>query len=184
MTTTDYTPPLSPYAADSPGPMAARIGHFILRYGLVVLLISVGALKFTVYEAEGIKPLVTNSPLMAWGYSAMGVYGFARLIGTFEIIAGLLIAVRPVSAWACVAGSAMTILMGLVTLSFVVTTPATWQKDYGFPFPSPMPGQFLLKDVLLLGVAVWSLGEAWTAAAARRTVVAVRGTTNTETYRA
>jgi hypothetical protein len=30
----------------------------------------------------------------------------------------------------------------------------------GFPALSVVPGQFLLKDVVLLGAAVWSLGEA------------------------
>jgi len=42
-----------------------------------------------------------------------------------------------------------------------------WQPGYGFPYPSPAPGQFLLKDLLLLGAAIWTAGEAL--AAARRT---------------
>lgn len=34
---------------------------------------------------------------------------------------------------------------------------------YGFPFPSPMPGQFLAKDIVLLGAAIWTAGEALSA---------------------
>ncbi len=55
------------------------IGEQFIRYGLVVILLWVGALKFTAYEAEGIQGLVANSPLMSWGYSVMSVRGFAML---------------------------------------------------------------------------------------------------------
>jgi uncharacterized membrane protein YkgB len=50
--------------------------------------------------------------------------------------------------------------MFLTTLSFLVTTPG-WEPSLGgFPALSAMPGQFLLKDVVLLGAALWSAGEA------------------------
>ena len=39
------------------------LGEFLLRYGLVLVLGWIGAMKFTAYEAEGIKPLVETSPL-------------------------------------------------------------------------------------------------------------------------
>ncbi|MDQ2747707.1 MAG: DUF417 family protein, partial [Acidobacteriota bacterium] len=51
------------------------------------------------------------------------------------------------------------IVMFLTTLSFLLTTPGVWQPGYGFPFASPSPGQFLAKDLLLLGAAVWTAGE-------------------------
>ena len=34
-----------------------------------------------------------------------------------------------------------------------------------------LPGQFLLKDVVLLGAAIWSFGEAWTSSVRCRTVL-------------
>ncbi len=43
-----------------------NIGANVIRYGLVIVLLWVGALKFTAYEAEGIQGLVANSPLMSW----------------------------------------------------------------------------------------------------------------------
>jgi reactive chlorine resistance protein C len=33
-----------------------RIGTHALRYGLVLVLLWIGGMKFTAYEAEGIKP--------------------------------------------------------------------------------------------------------------------------------
>jgi len=140
------------------------VGEKIIRYGLVAILLWVGALKFTAYEAEGIQGLVANSPLLSWGYSVLSVRGFAALIGVTEIVLGLLIATRPVAPKLSAIGSFGVIIMALITLTFVFTTPGVWQPGYGFPFPSPMPGQFLAKDILLLGAAVWTAGEALRAA--------------------
>ncbi len=140
------------------------VGGFVLRYGLVAVLLWVGALKFTAYEAEGIKPLVSNSPLMSWGYHLMSERGFAGLVGVIEITLGVLIATRRLSPMASAVGSLGAIFMFLITLTFVLSTPGVWQPDYGFPFLSPMPGQFLAKDILLLGAAIWSAGEALHAA--------------------
>lgn len=141
-----------------------RLGLGILRYGLVVVLLWVGCLKFTQYEAEGIKPLVMNSPFVSWGYSVTTITGFAKLIGIIEIILGILIAMRRVSTKASAIGSIGAIIMLILTLNFLISTPGVWQPDYGFPFLSPMPGQFLAKDILLLGAAVFTAGEALSAA--------------------
>ena len=45
-----------------------KLGEFFIRYGLVLVLGWIGAMKFTSYEAEGIKALVETSPLMSWMY--------------------------------------------------------------------------------------------------------------------
>ncbi len=137
-----------------------NVGANIIRYGLVVILVSVGALKFTAYEAEGIQGLVANSPLMSWAYSVFSVRSFAAILGVIEITFGILIATRPFAPKVSAIGSIGSIIMFLTTLSFLLTTPGVWQPGYGFPFPSPMPGQFLAKDLLLLGAAVWTAGEA------------------------
>ncbi|HXG82616.1 MAG TPA: DUF417 family protein [Pyrinomonadaceae bacterium] len=141
-----------------------KTGANIIRYGLVIILLWVGALKFTAYEAEGIQGLIANSPFMSWMYSVMSVRTASMLIGIVEIIAGLMIATRPFAPKISAIGSIMAIGIFLVTLHFLLTTPGVWQPGYGFPFPSPMPGQFIAKDLALLGIAVWSAGEALRAA--------------------
>ena len=56
----------------------------------------------------------------------------------------------------------------LTTLSFLATTPGVWEPSAGgFPALSGKPGQFLIKDLALLGIALWSLGEAWQASERR-----------------
>ena len=136
-----------------------NVGSKVLRYGLVIILLWVGGLKFTAYEAEGIKGLVANSPLMSWMLGVMSLQTVSSLIGTVEIILGLMIATRAFAPKVSAIGSIGAIFMFLITLSFVLTTPGVWQVGYGFPFPSPMPGQFLAKDILLLGAAIWTAGE-------------------------
>ncbi len=140
-----------------------NIGANVLRYGLVIILLWVGSLKFTAYEAEGIQGFIANSPLMSWMLGIMSVQAISMLIGSVEIILAIMIAMRSFVPKISAFGSIGAIIMFLLTLTFVFTTPGVWQAGYGFPFPSPMPGQFLAKDIILLGAAIWTAGEAWRA---------------------
>jgi uncharacterized membrane protein YkgB len=136
------------------------LGEHVIRYGLVVVLFWIGAMKFTDYEAQGIQPLVANSPLMSWVYGVFSVQGFSNVLGATEIVIGALIALRPLSAKLAAVGSALAASTFLTTLSFIVSTPG-WEPSLGgFPALSAGVGQFLLKDVVLLCAALWSLGEA------------------------
>jgi uncharacterized membrane protein YkgB len=136
------------------------IGLHVSRYGLVVVLLWIGGMKFTAYEAGGIEPLVRNSPLMNWVYKLASVRGFSAFLGFVEIAIGVLIALRPVWPLGSAVGSGLAAGMFLTTLSFLVTTPG-WEPSLGgFPALSAMPGQFLLKDLVLLGVALLTAGEA------------------------
>ena len=143
------------------------IGIHITRYGLVIVLFWIGGMKFTAYEAEGIRPLVANSPLMSWVYRVMSVGGFSSLLGAIEIAIGVLIALRPVWPLGSAVGSGLAVGMFLTTLSFLFTTPG-WEPSLGgFPALSASPGQFLLKDVVLLGASLFTAGESLVAAAGR-----------------
>ena len=123
----------------------------LLRYGLALILLWIGFMKFTAYEAAGIRPLAENSPLMSWLLAALGVQEFSNLLGVIEIVAGVLLALRPVSAIATVIGNGIAVATLLTTLTFLFTTPG-WEASLGgFPALSALPGQFLLKDVVLLG---------------------------------
>ena len=140
-----------------------RAGAGIIRYGLVLILVWIGMFKFTAYESEGIKPLVENSPLLSWAYSLFSIRGFARLLGVIEIILGILIASWRASPKVSAIGSIGAIIMFLITLSFILSTPGIWQPEYGFPFLSSM-GQSRIKDLVLLGAATYTAGESLTAA--------------------
>src|SRR3954453_5453347 len=138
------------------------VGRELARYGLVVVVGWIGLMKFTAYEAEGIRPFVAHSPLMSWVYGLMSVQGFSAMLGVIEVTIALLIAARPFSPRASAVGSALAVGMFLTTLSFLVTTPGVWASSAGgFPALSAFPGQALIKDLALLGISLWTLGEAW-----------------------
>ena len=146
------------------GSRAEAVGRELARYGLVVVVGWIGLMKFTAYEAEGIRLYVTNSPLMSWVYGFMSVRGFSAVLGVVEVAIALLIAARPFWPRASALGSALAVGMFLTTLSFLVTTPGVWEPSAGgFPALSGKPGQFLIKDLALLGISLWSFGEAWKA---------------------
>jgi reactive chlorine resistance protein C len=141
------------------GRMLEIIGMLLMRYGLVLILFWIGLMKFTSYEANAIKPLVEHSPFMGWMYHVMSVQAVSNVIGVIEVATAVLIALYSWSAIAAVVGSAMAVITFLLTLSFLFSTPG-WEPTLGgFPALSVAPGQFLLKDLLLLGAAFWSLGD-------------------------
>ncbi|MFN2452622.1 MAG: YkgB family protein [Pyrinomonadaceae bacterium] len=146
-------------ASPQAGVKLERIGGNIIRYGLVLILLWIGGMKFTTYEAEGIRGLVSTSPLLSWTYQVMSVQMVSNLLGLTEIGLAALIATRAFWPKISAIGSIGAILMSLITLSFFFSAPRVWQQGYGFPVLGGT-GQFLIKDLLLLGAATWTAGEA------------------------
>ena len=138
------------------------LGRYTARYSLVIVLLWIGGMKFTAYEAEGISGFVSNSPLMSWAYSVFSVRSFSALLGVMEIAIALMIASRPFSARAAFVGGGLAVGMFLTTLSFLVTTPGVWESSAGgFPALSVVPGQFLVKDFVLFGASLRLFGDDW-----------------------
>jgi len=141
------------------GEKLSDLGIIVIRYGLVLVIFWIGAMKFTAYEANGIQPLVANSPLMGWLYGFLSVQEFSNLLGVVEIAIAVMIGLRWLSPKVSAIGSVLATLMFLTTMSFIFSTPG-WEASLGgFPALAVVPGQFLLKDIVLFGASVWSLGE-------------------------
>jgi uncharacterized membrane protein YkgB len=139
-------------------PVLMRVGQIVARYGLVVVLAWIGFGKYVKMES---RVLIEHSPLMSWIYDYLSVAAVARGLGTMEIVAAVLIALRPVWPRGSAAGSALAVVLFIGTLSFLFTTPGVVATHAaGLPVLSAQPGQFLLKDLVLIGVAIWTLGEA------------------------
>lgn len=128
-------------------------GTGVLRYGVAALLLLWGAFKFAEFEAEAIRPLVENSPLVSWMYAVFGVRGTSAMFGVVEVGAAIAMALRRwwprVSAY----GSLVASGVFLTTLTFLFTTPGAFAPD------SPWGG-FLMKDLVLLGAAWATAAEA------------------------
>jgi uncharacterized membrane protein YkgB len=136
------------------------VGVGALRYGIVFLLVVIGAAKFFPFEAEAIRPLVENSPFLSWMIHAFGVQGASNVIGTLEIAIGLAIASRPFAPTLSAIGSAAGVVTFLTTLSFLFSTPGALSLKH----PA---GGFLMKDIVLLGACIATAAEALRAARAR-----------------
>src|SRR6185369_11662014 len=138
-----------------------RLGAFFIRYGLVLVLGWIGAMKFTAYEAEGIKTLVETSPFMSWMYKVFSLQATSNVIGIAELTAAALIAIRPLAPKLSAIGSVLAVFTFLTTLTFLFSLPG-WEKSLGgFPALSGSGG-FLLKDTVLLGAALFTLGDSLT----------------------
>lgn len=136
------------------------IGIIALYVSLAVIFLWVGGMKFTSYEALAISPFVMNNPLIAWMHPAFGVQGTSYVFGVYEIAAGLLILGRFLSPTLSVIGGAMAVLTFMITLSCMLTTPGVAaQEAGGFPALSAGIGQFLAKDVGLLAISLFILGD-------------------------
>jgi uncharacterized membrane protein YkgB len=140
------------------------VAGLFARWGLAIVLGWYGGLKFMNYEAQGIQPLVSESPFMSWVYEIFSVYTFSALLGVFEITAAVLIVLKPWWPKVSILGSLLAILLFVSTISFLFTTPGVMvESEGGFPALS-LDGGFLMKDIALLGISVWTLADAYRAA--------------------
>jgi uncharacterized membrane protein YkgB len=74
------------------------------------------------------------------------------------------IALYPVLPTVSAVGSFLAVVMSLVTLSFLITTPQTWvpalgDTEHGFPYLSAA-GRLVIKDVIMLGAGTATMAQA------------------------
>jgi reactive chlorine resistance protein C len=167
---------------------AERLGFTLLRVGLIVVLVWIGALKAAPYEADGIVPFVANSPVMSFVYEkpapeyrehmnkegelvganrawheVNGTYTFSAVLGSVIVLFGLLIAAHWWLPGVAAAGSFLVVGMSVVTLSFLITTPENWvpalgDAHHGFPYLSGR-GRLVIKDAIMLGAACLTMAD-------------------------
>ncbi len=154
--------PTTHNAASTPlGQTLTRVGDHAIVGSTALVLLWIGAMKFTAYEAGAIEGLVASSPLTAWLYDVLSLQGASNLVGTIEIITAFTLLAGIKYRAAAIAGALAAVATFTVTLSYLFTAPG-WEASLGgFPALSVVPGQFLLKDVVLLSVAVLLLGKAF-----------------------
>lgn len=159
MQNTNTTRPdgMAPQVLRDMAPKLIRAGRIIAFAGVVLPLLLIGGMKFTAVEIEALKPLISLTPWLAWMYPIFGEAGASYILGVVEIATALLLIACPWSALAGVAGGALAALTFLVTCSIMLVFPI-WEPTLGFPALGPA-GQFLIKDIALLGLALVVLGE-------------------------
>lgn len=144
------------------GVKTMAIGTYGAYFALALIYFWFGGMKFTHYEAQGLVPLVSNSPLLGWVYDIFSVDVFSRLLGVLEISIGALIAGRLLSPKLSLVGGALSAGLFFTTLTFMLSTPGVVEPGLGFPAITVAPGQFLLKDIGLLAASVFVAGHSLT----------------------
>ena len=134
-----------------------KIGYYISLFGVATILLWIGAFKFTHTEAEGIKPLVEHSFLLAWLYKILSLQGVSNLIGVgvIEITIALALIVgiySPIVRKLAFVGCTITFL---ITLSFLFTSA----KAYYYIEGVPVTDFFILKDIPMLGFGMISMNK-------------------------
>jgi uncharacterized membrane protein YkgB len=150
------------------GTDVTKLGTYGMFAALAIIYFWFGGMKFTAYEAQGLVPLVENSPLVSWMYNIFSVRGFSTFLGFVELTIGLLIAGRVFSPILSAVGGLLSAGLFVTTLSFMISTPGTFEPSLGFPAISVAPGQFLLKDIGLLAGSVFVLGTSLSAIGSKR----------------
>ena len=159
----------------------------LTRIAIFIVMIWIGGLKAFQYEADGIVPFVANSPFMSFFYNKNapeykeyknpegktvqknvdwhkenGTYAFAYGLGTVIVIIGLLTLLGIWKAKIGLIGSLMTLVMSVVTLSFLITTPEVYVPNLGGDFPTPQygfpylsgAGRLVIKDIVMMAAAL------------------------------
>ena len=107
--------------------------------------------------AEGIVPLVSNSPLISWHFKVFGPYIGSDLIGLTEIVAAACMIGGYLKPKAGIVGGLVASVMFFITSTMVITTPGAIISVPGIRGMRYMSflGLFLFKDVISLGVSFY-----------------------------
>jgi reactive chlorine resistance protein C len=102
-----------------------KLAFWIISLGMIVMLLWAGSFKLTAPGAEGIAPLVSNSPLISWQAKLLGTYGSSDLIGITEYMAAILMITGFFKPLAGIIGGAIAVVMFFITSTMLITTPGT-----------------------------------------------------------
>jgi uncharacterized membrane protein YkgB len=134
-----------------------NIAFLVTSIGMIVMLLWAGSFKMTRPGAEGIIPLVSNSPLIWWHFKLFGPYIGSDLIGLTEWLAAVLIIVGYFRPKAGIVGGLILTVMFFTTSTMLLTTPdaiISVPGIHGMRYMNNL-GLFLFKDVISLGVSFY-----------------------------
>jgi uncharacterized membrane protein YkgB len=134
-----------------------NLAFLVTSIGMIVMLLWAGSFKMTRPGAEGIIPLVSNSPLVWWHFKVFGPYIGADLIGLTEWTYAVLIIVGYFRPKAGIAGGLIGVVIFFTTSTMIMTTPGaiiSVPGIHGMRYMSNL-GLFLFKDVIALGASLY-----------------------------
>ena len=131
-----------------------NIPFLVCSIGMIVMLLWAGKFKMTAPGAEGIIPLVSNSPLTSWQFNVLGPYILGDMIGATEWTAAILLIIGYFKPKAGILGGMILVAMFFTTSTMLITTPNDTVVANGIHYMNDL-GLFLFKDIISFGVAFY-----------------------------
>lgn len=119
----------------------SRIAYPFLRIAMGIVLVWIGGLKFV--DPSPVVGLIGASP-----FSVLASNGFVYLLGLGEVVIGLLLFANIQVKYVGI----LTMGLFVGTLAILILTPMVAYGEGGFPLLS-LPGEFLLKDIVLMAAS-------------------------------
>lgn len=138
--------------------LSKNISEIIFRYGLAIVLIWLGIVKFKNTEAIHLERAMANTVLFSWLLKLVSIYVFAQIIAWLHIISGILLLVKVASKKLSLWGAIFASIIFLSSILIFASSGITWQVGYGFPELS-RTGHSLLKDFILFGASLWCISD-------------------------
>lgn len=131
-----------------------NVPFLIIILGMAVMLFWAGSFKMTRTGAEGIVPLISNSPLTSWLFNLAGPYVTSDTIGLTEWIGATLLLVGLWRPKAGIVGGLIGVVMFFTTTTMLFTTPDDIVHVNGMSYMNNL-GLFLYKDIINLGACFY-----------------------------
>ena len=131
-----------------------NIPFLVCSIGMIVMLLWAGKFKMTAPGAEGIIPLLSNSPLTSLQLKLFGPYILGDMIGATEWTAAILLIIGYFKPKAGILGGMILVVMFFTTSTMLITTPDDTIVVHGIHYMNNL-GLFLFKDIISFGVAFY-----------------------------
>ena len=131
-----------------------NVPFLVTSIGMIVMLLWAGSFKMTAPGAEGIIPLVSNSPFIWWDFKIFGPYVGSDFIGLTEWLAAVLLIAGYFKPSAGIVGGLILTVMFFTTSTMLITTPDATISYHGLRYMNNL-GLFLFKDIIALGASLY-----------------------------
>jgi uncharacterized membrane protein YkgB len=134
------------------------LDYHLVRASMILIFLLFGYQKWFEYEAETLKPFISNGPLIFWMYPVFGIRGASWVLGFSEWAFAALLLWGFWNKKAGILGALGCCFAMIGTVTIIPFMPDGWDTAAGFP---AMKGNvaFLMKDVVLLAVSFYLLKQ-------------------------
>jgi uncharacterized membrane protein YkgB len=141
------------------GLLKKDLDYHLVRASMVIIYFFFGYQKWFAYEAQGLIPFISSSPLMSWMYPVFGIQGASWFLGVSEWLFGALLFLGFWNKKLGILGAAGSCVTFIMTVTIIPFMPDGWAASAG-GFPA-MTGNvpFLMKDLVLFAVSFYLLKQ-------------------------